>query len=870
MTHPPNTVPQEMAGQDLAHGHRRRIQPLPEQLCARRLLSRGQTFTIVGLGASGAVIAAACLFGFGPSPLWWAQAAVAVVTSAYVLVIAYKFLVVLIAGKADVLRPGAADCPEVPFAELPDFTVLVPLYREENVLTALLARLSGLHYPAERLQVLLLVEEDDTPTRAALDGIDLAPQFEVVVIPPSQPRTKPKACNVGLERARGEFCVIYDAEDRPEPRQLLKAVAAFRSVPEWVVCVQAELQYWNPYTNWLTRCFAAEYAMNFSLFLRGLDRFRLPIPLGGTSNHFRTEALLSLGGWDPYNVTEDADLGIRIARRGWGVRMMASITEEEANSRPGNWLRQRSRWIKGYYQTWLVHMRSPARLLRELGPRRFLSLQATLGMATITTLLNPIFWALTVVYLFDGPARISPLFSMPVLYLGVLAMLGGNLLMVYILMLGCMERGLLGAMRAQLALPVYWALMSAAAYKALYQLLNPRRRHYWELTEHGLVAEQGDPPAAMTALSAAARESAAAASQSPAGYESRRPGLDGESGTADHPVPAAAAAVRPAISDQGSSAHRGQAERIRLPRMAGVIVILILAGSVTVVLSRPHLGDLLLGRSANLASAPAGNGLNAATAAALDQTAAEWISQQISHSATVACDPSMCSALVARGIPPGNVVVLGTTAANPLGAELVVATPDIRRQFGRRLESFYAPSVIASFGSGPDQVNVRLVAQNGASTYLTALRQDVAARVAAGAQLLGNARIKIAAQARIQLRAGEVDTRLLITLPALASEHPIQILAFGSAGPHASPGVPFSSVDLSGSGALAGMTDDLYLSWIIAFERAQRPPFAGDAVVLRSGERLIVRVEFSKPSPMGLLGQGENLRSAASDLSWDR
>ena len=152
--------------------------------------------------------------------------------------------------------------------------------------------------------------------------------------------------------------------------------------------------------------------------------------------------------------------------------MMASVTEEEANSRLGNWLRQRSRWIKGYCQTWLVHMRSPGRLWRELGPRRFLSVQATLGMATVTTLVNPFFWALTVLYLVNGPARISALFPMPVLYLGVLAMLVGNLLMVYCLMLGCMERGLFRALRAQLAVPVYWVMMSAAAYKALYQLLE--------------------------------------------------------------------------------------------------------------------------------------------------------------------------------------------------------------------------------------------------------------------------------------------------------------------------------------------------------------------------------------------------------------
>ncbi len=167
---------------------------------------------------------------------------------------------------------------------------------------------------------------------------------------------------------------------------------AFRLLADRVVCVQAELQYWNPWTNWLTQCFAAEYATNFSLSLRGLDRHRLAIPLGGTSNHFRTDALRALGGWDSYNVTEDADLGIRIARRGWDVRMMVSVTEEEANSHLGNWVRQRSRWIKGYIQTWLVHTRHPVKLWRELGTRRWIAFHLTLGFSTFTTLVNPFFW----------------------------------------------------------------------------------------------------------------------------------------------------------------------------------------------------------------------------------------------------------------------------------------------------------------------------------------------------------------------------------------------------------------------------------------------------------------------------------------------
>ncbi|WP_199537413.1 glycosyltransferase family 2 protein [Spongiactinospora gelatinilytica] len=443
---------------------------------ARVTLSRGQRVAL-GVLAGGLVLAV--LLNAGMAVV---TAAVVAASVLYVAGIGVKLFLIFGSGEARVLH--VAELP--PDEALPRYTVLVPLHREGRVLPALLGHLAALNYPADRLQILLLVEEDDEEMAAALPGV-LPPACTVVPIPAGGPRTKPKACNVGLGMATGEFCVIYDAEDRPDPDQLRKAVAVFRGSPRWMVCVQAELQYWNPWTNWLTRCFAAEYAVNFSLFLRGLDRYRLPIPLGGTSNHFRVDALRDLGGWDPYNVTEDADLGIRIARRGWSVRIMDSVTEEEANSRLGNWLRQRSRWIKGYLQTWLVHMRSPGALRRELGWRGFWSFQFTVGFAALAPLLNPVFWVLTAIYLAAGPRPIEALFCAPALYAGTIAMIAGNLLLVLAHMAGCMERGLYGAVRTMLVVPLYWVLMSAAAFRALVQLMRRSRRHHWELTEHGLV-----------------------------------------------------------------------------------------------------------------------------------------------------------------------------------------------------------------------------------------------------------------------------------------------------------------------------------------------------------------------------------------------
>ncbi|MER7080371.1 Glycosyltransferase, catalytic subunit of cellulose synthase and poly-beta-1,6-N-acetylglucosamine synthase [Saccharopolyspora kobensis] len=462
------------------------IAPLPEHLSARELLSTGQRrFSLAALAFGIGTVLLWAVTGYGVSALAWAQVGVIAMTACYVLVIGYRVFLVLIAPRA--VEPVGT---EIPDDQLPSYAVLVPLHREEAVLPSLLAHLDALRYPVGKLHVLLLVEEDDSTTRSALAEHHLGPQYEIVVVPEGGPRTKPNACNVGLARVTAEHCVIFDAEDRPEPDQLRKAAAAFAHHPPEVACLQAELAYWNPWTNWLTRMFAGEYALNFRLTLLGLDRLDLPIPLGGTSNHLRTSALRELGGWDPHNVTEDADLGIRIARRGWQVRMLDSVTLEEANSRTGNWIRQRSRWIKGHLQTWLVHMRHPRRLLAELGWRRFASFHLTFAVSNLTVLCNPVFWALSCWYLLDGPSRIEPLYPGPVLYAGVVVMLLGNLATTYLFIVACMVRpGLHRAVPAMLTIPLYWALMSVAAIRAVTQLVRPKRRHYWELTAHGLVLD---------------------------------------------------------------------------------------------------------------------------------------------------------------------------------------------------------------------------------------------------------------------------------------------------------------------------------------------------------------------------------------------
>ena len=256
--------------------------------------------------------------------------------------------------------------------ELPVFTVLVPMFREPEMLPVLAQALRELDYPLGKLDIKLVLEADDHETIEVARTLGLEGVFEVIRVPPSQPQTKPKACNFALRFARGEYLVIYDAEDRPEPDQLRKVVATFRRSPANTACLQCRLNYFNASENWLTRMFTLDYALWFDQVLPGLERLNIPIPLGGTSNHFKIDVLRELHAWDPFNVTEDADLGIRLTQKGYRVGVVDSTTFEEASCHAGNWIRQRSRWIKGYMQTFLVHTRRPLHLLRTTGPLGFL------------------------------------------------------------------------------------------------------------------------------------------------------------------------------------------------------------------------------------------------------------------------------------------------------------------------------------------------------------------------------------------------------------------------------------------------------------------------------------------------------------------
>jgi cellulose synthase/poly-beta-1,6-N-acetylglucosamine synthase-like glycosyltransferase len=346
--------------------------------------------------------------------------------------------------------------------------------------------LARIDYPPDRLQILLLVEQDDDETRHALGSCLLPAHIRALILPPGQPRTKPRALNVGLHNATGDFIVVYDAEDRPEPDQLRKAVSAFRALPPELVCLQARLNFYNRNQSLLTKLFAIDYAVWYDQFLPGLTSSGALVPLGGTSNHFRTEGLRNLGGWDPYNVTEDCDLGVRLSRNGLGVGSLDSVTWEEAVPRAKPWIRQRSRWVKGYLQTYLVHMRRPLHLWRQLGPRGFIDFQLLVGGSSLTLLLNPVFWVLTATYISSRDVTgqfIGSLFPTELYYLALLSFVVGNFIFFYMYAYVSVRRDYSDLTPASLLAPFYWILMSVGAWVGLVSLI--RNPFYWAKTEHG-------------------------------------------------------------------------------------------------------------------------------------------------------------------------------------------------------------------------------------------------------------------------------------------------------------------------------------------------------------------------------------------------
>jgi cellulose synthase/poly-beta-1,6-N-acetylglucosamine synthase-like glycosyltransferase len=373
---------------------------------------------------------------------------------------------------------------QVPNTDLPVYTILVPMLREAEVLADFIAAVRALDYPPAKLDVILILESVDIETQLAAAALDLPGFVRVVVVPDTTPRTKPKALNFGLQFARGQYVAVYDAEDVPDRDQLKRALAMFAAPGAELACVQAQLSTYNPRANWLTRQFTLEYSALFDAILPALARIGLPLPLGGTSNHFPRAVLEAVGGWDPHNVTEDADLGIRIARGGGQIAVLASTTWEEAPPTLAIWMRQRTRWLKGWMLTYLVHMRRPARLMHELGLKRFVGFQVLMGGLILSTLVHPLFYLMLALALSHGVFMEPPASE---LELVLLALATFNLAAGYLSAMALAALTVCRRRRSLLAfdvvlMPLYWLLISLAAYRALLQVL--RDPYLWEKTPH--------------------------------------------------------------------------------------------------------------------------------------------------------------------------------------------------------------------------------------------------------------------------------------------------------------------------------------------------------------------------------------------------
>ena len=387
-------------------------------------------------------------------------------------------------------QPAPDPAPQTA-APLPRVSVLVPLFRETEIAHALVARLSRLTYPKCLLDVILVLEEADSLTQATLATIDLPPWIRPVIVPDGQPRTKPRAMNYALDFCEGEIIGIFDAEDAPDPDQITQVARRFQTAPRDVACLQGVLDYYNPRQNWLARCFTIEYATWFRTIMPGMAQLGLALPLGGTTLYIRRDVLEDLGGWDAHNVTEDADLGFRLARHGWRTEMIGTVTEEEANCHPWAWVRQRSRWLKGYMTTYLVHMRRPRRLHAQMGARQFWGFQAHFVSAVSQVLLAPLLWSFWL--LLSGlPHPLEALVPWTVLVL-----LGTLFLTVEVTNLTIYAISV-GGKRHKHLLPwvptmhFYAPLAAFAGYKALYELIF--RPFFWDKTAHGLsVAARGRP-----------------------------------------------------------------------------------------------------------------------------------------------------------------------------------------------------------------------------------------------------------------------------------------------------------------------------------------------------------------------------------------
>jgi cellulose synthase/poly-beta-1,6-N-acetylglucosamine synthase-like glycosyltransferase len=486
VTPPQPIAVQPVEGDAARSAANRCLSMVPAELTARRRLSRAQAVALVGV-LLGVVIGGI----LAPWPTAIVLTGVATLTYAVTLIERVRAFSGSMTDDPTVHITDEA-ARSVPDHELPIYTVLIPLYREPEVIAELVEAMARLEYPRDRLEIRLLLEDDDDVTLAASHSILTDLPIKVLVVPPGNPRTKPRALNYGMQFTRGELITVYDAEDRPEPLQLRRAAAAMRKLPDDFACLQARLEFFGSDRGLLARWFCLEYLTWFRCLLPGMASRQGVMPLGGTSNHFRRSALVRTGGWDPYNVTEDADLGIRLERQGYEIGILDSVTMEEVNSDLVNWVKQRSRWQKGYLQTALVHLRSGRRSESRLTWRSLMHLVLFIAGTPILALCNLLFWTLTLLWLVFKAHFIESLFPGSLFYVATGVWLLGNFTIAYLSVLTVRITGRHDLLGPALISPIYWILMSIAGVRAVTQLITDP--FHWEKTHHGLGASIGTKP----------------------------------------------------------------------------------------------------------------------------------------------------------------------------------------------------------------------------------------------------------------------------------------------------------------------------------------------------------------------------------------
>lgn len=437
-------------------------------------LSMGQ---ILGL----ALLAFFLSFGLHAAPALALAGLAGVLSPIFLGIVILKLAAAILSNPVEPSHP----LPRANDADLPIYTIIAPLYRERRVASRLIAALTQIDYPAAKLDIKLVLEADDRETLDALNSMALPGCIEILIAPPGLPRTKPRALNVALPLARGRYTVVYDAEDVPDLGQLRLAVETFRRSPPDVVCLQARLTIDNTDDSWLTRLFTIEYAALFDVLNPGLAQINSPMLLGGTSNHFRTSVLKTILGWDAWNVTEDADLGIRLARSGYRVADLPSSTWEEAPITLRAWLWQRTRWMKGFMQTIITHSRRPSAILRQLGPWRFYgALVLTLG-TVLSALFYPLFTGLFMIMRLAGISwLIDSNWEAAWYAVSLMLLLFGGASIAIPACVALHRRRLCSLFPWVFLLPLYYFLVSLAAWRGLWELAMAPFR--WNKTNHGL------------------------------------------------------------------------------------------------------------------------------------------------------------------------------------------------------------------------------------------------------------------------------------------------------------------------------------------------------------------------------------------------